>query len=78
MENNEKHLNPEPLRKEDIYLNPEPIDNTTNIEKGIGFKSVDGKEWETFESAMAYNEELYKFMFPKIEKSEDLQGGMHR
>ncbi len=75
----EKYLNPEPIRKEEKYLNPErPIDPRTNLGKGMGFKSVDGKEWETFESAMAYNEELYKIMYPKIEKADDLQGGMRR
>lgn len=91
MENNEKYLQPDKINEEEIYFNPEkineeeiyfnpgkPIDPRTNIGKGMGYKSVDGKEWETFESAMAYNIELYKIMYPKIEKTDDLQGGMHR
>ena len=49
------------------------IDNRTDYGKGIRFMSVDGTEWATYAQAMAYNEEWYKKMFPKIDK-QDSQG----
>ncbi len=49
------------------------IDNRTDFGKGICFKSVDGREWATYEAAMAHNEEWYDMMFPKIDK-KDSQG----
>ena len=49
------------------------IDKRTDFGKGIYFKSVDGKEWPTYEQAMAYNEKWYDKMFPKIDK-QDSQG----
>ena len=30
-------------------------DHRTDFGKGISFKSVDGKEWASYEDAMAYN-----------------------
>lgn len=54
-----------------------PIDSRTNVGRGMGFKSIDGKEWETYEDAMSYNEKLYDYLFPKkIDKDSDK--GMHR
>ena len=53
-----------------------PIDIRTNVGRGMGFKSIDGKEWETYEDAMSYNENLYDYLFPKIDKDSDK--GMHR
>lgn len=32
------------------------IDNITDFGKGISFKSVDGKDWASYEDAMAYNQ----------------------
>ena len=46
------------------------IDNRTDFGKGIRFKSVDGKEWSTYEAAMAYNKAWYDMMFPKIDKQD--------
>ena len=36
------------------------IDNITDFEKGIYFKSVDGKDWASYEDAMAYNQWYYE------------------
>ena len=66
-------ISPSPIEK-----NPKaPIDSRTNVGRGMGFKSIDGKEWETYEDAMSYNEKLYDYLFPKkIDKDSDK--GMHR
>ena len=58
-------------KRNSIYNNDvKKIDNRTDFEKGICFKSVDGKEWSTYEEAMAYNKEWYDMMFPKIDKQD--------
>ena len=36
------------------------IDIRTDFGKGIYFKSVDGKEWASYEDAMAYNQWYYE------------------
>ena len=69
--------NPKPTAKDYFDNNPKkPIDIRTNVGRGMGFKSIDGKEWETYEDAMSYNEKLYDYLFPKIDKDSDK--GMHR
>lgn len=66
-------ISPSPIKK----YPKAPIDSRTNVERGMGFKSIDGKEWETYEDAMSYNEKLYDYLFPKkIDKDSDK--GMHR
>ena len=50
------------------------IDPRTDFGKGISFKSVDGKEWASYEDAMAYNQLYYE---NKIMHNEDKKG-MHR
>lgn len=66
-------ISPSPIEK----YPKEPIDSRTNVGRGMGFKSIDGKEWETYEDAMSYNEKLYDYLFPKkIDKDSDK--GMHR
>ena len=50
------------------------IDPITDFGKGISFKSVDGKEWASYEDAMAYNQWYYE---SKIMHNEDKKG-MHR
>ncbi len=58
-------------KRNSIYNNDiKKIDNRTDFGKGICFKSVDGKEWSTYEDAMAYNKEWYDMMFPKIDKQD--------
>lgn len=47
----------------DKLIYPETkIDPCTDFGKGIAFKSVDGKEWATYEDAMAYNQMYYEKM----------------
>ncbi len=66
-------ISPSPIEK----YPKAPIDSRTNVGRGMGFKSIDGKEWETYEDAMSYNEKLYDYLFPKkIDKDSDK--GMHR
>ena len=66
-------ISPSPIEK----YPKAPIDSRTNVGRGMGFKSIDGKEWETYEDAMSYNEKLYDYLFPKkIDKDSDR--GMHR
>ena len=66
-------ISPRPIEK----YPKAPIDSRTNVGRGMGFKSIDGKEWETYEDAMSYNEKLYDYLFPKkIDKDSDK--GMHR
>ena len=58
-------------KRNGIYNNDKiEIDKKTDLGKGICFKSVDGKEWSTYEAAMAYNKEWYDMMFPKIDKQD--------
>ena len=68
--------NPKPTAKDFFDDDPKPIDIRTNVGRGMGFKSIDGKEWETYEAAMSYNEKLYDYLFQKIDKDSDK--GMHR
>lgn len=66
-------ISPSPIEK----YPKAPIDSRTNVGRGMGFKSIDGKEWKTYEDAMSYNEKLYDYLFPKkIDKDSDK--GMHR
>lgn len=66
-------ISPSPIEK----YPKAPIDSRTNVGRGMGFKSIDGKEWETYEDAMSYNEKLYDYLFPKkIDKDSDKD--MHR
>lgn len=66
-------ISPSPIEK----YPKAPIDSRTNVGRGMVFKSIDGKEWETYEDAMSYNEKLYDYLFPKkIDKDSDK--GMHR
>lgn len=61
-------------KRKSIYNNNiQKIDNRTDFGKGICFISVDGKEWPTYEEAMAYNKLWHDTMFPKIDK-QDSQG----
>ena len=50
--NNNDYLN-QPIKKNDDYMYQTPIDPRTDFGKGITFKSVDGKDWATYEDAMA-------------------------
>lgn len=50
------------------------IDHFTDFGKGITFKSVDGKDWPTYEDAMAYNQLYYEKMMIKSEEYK----GMHK
>lgn len=50
------------------------IDFRTDFGKGITFKSVDGRDWATYEEAMAYNQMYYEKMMAQLEKSK----GMYR
>lgn len=49
-------------------------DPITDFGKGISFKSVDGKEWASYEDAMAYNQWYYESKIMLIEGKK----GMHR
>ena len=66
-------ISPSPIEK----YPKAPIDSRTNVGRGMGFKSIDGKEWETYEDAMSYNEKLYDYLFPK-KIATDSDKGMHR
>lgn len=50
------------------------IDPRTDFGKGISFKSVDGKEWASYEDAMAYNQWYYESKIMPIKDKK----GMHR
>ena len=50
------------------------IDPITDFGKGISFKSVDGKEWASYEDAMAYNQWYYESKIMPIKDKK----GMHR
>lgn len=49
-------------------------DHRTDFGKGISFKSVDGKEWASYEDAMAYNQWYYESKIMPIKDKKD----MHR
>lgn len=53
------------------------IDPRTDFGKGITYKSVDGKDWATYEDAMAYNQMYYEMYYGKIIQSEENKG-IHR
>ena len=54
--------------RKSMYINDkEIIDNRTDFGKGFCYKSVDGKEWSTYEDAMEYNKQWYDQMFTKID-----------
>lgn len=50
------------------------IDIRTDFGTGISFKSVDGKEWASYEDAMAYNQWYYENKIMPIEDKK----GIHR
>ena len=50
------------------------IDPRTDFGKGISFKSVDGKDWASYEDAMAYNQLYYESKIMPIKDKKD----MHR
>lgn len=50
------------------------IDPRTDFGKGISFKSVDGKEWASYEDAMAYNQWYYESKIMPIKDKK----GIHR
>ena len=61
MQNNQESWNSmyipgdKPLKFPGTFDEPETI---TNIGKGYGFKSYDGKEWPTLKEAINYNEQF--------------------
>ena len=84
MNNNNDYLN-QPIKKNDDYMYQTPIDPRTDFGKGlepkidprtdfgkgITFKSVDGKDWATYEDAMAYNKLYYDSLM--IKSGQDLE-----
>ena len=68
--NNNDYLN-QPIKKNDDYMYQTPIDPRTDFGKGITFKSVDGKDWATYEDAMAYNKLYYDILM--IKSGQDLE-----
>ena len=49
------------------------IDPRTDFGKGITFKSVDGKDWATYEDAMAYNQMYYEKMMIQSEENKGMR-----
>lgn len=74
------------IKNDNHILNIDPItdfgkkggedneDYRTDFGKGISFKSVDGKEWASYENAMAYNQWYYESKIMPIKDKK----GMHR
>lgn len=54
-----------------IEINTLSNDKITDFGKGITFKSIDGKEWATFEDAQVHNQFLENLMYQKIEEQDD-------
>lgn len=50
------------LSVNDMNNDKREIDPYTDFGKGITFKSVDGKDWASYEDAMAYNQMYYESM----------------
>lgn len=75
------------MDKKDLYLNPEQIDNITDygkglepkidprtdFERGISYKTCDGKDVATMEEVMQYNQMFYERMMNNFEEKR-----MHR
>lgn len=75
------------MEKNDLYLNPKPVDNTTDygkgsepkidpitdFGKGIFYKTCDGKNVSTMEEVMQYNQMFYERM-----KNNSEEKRMHR
>ena len=62
--------------KQKIYkfIYPETrIDPCTDFGKCITFKSVDGKDWATYEDAMAYNQMYYEKMMIQSEENKGMR-----
>ena len=58
----------------DKLIYPErEIDPRTDFGKGITFKSVDGKDWATYEDAMAYNQMYYEKMMIQSEENKGMR-----
>ena len=68
--NNNDSLN-QPIKKNNDYMYQTPIDSRTDFGKGITFKSVDGKNWPTYEATMAYNKLYYDSLM--IKSDQDLE-----
>ena len=61
------------IQEIDKLIYPEQeIDPRTDFVKGITFKSVDGKDWATYEDAMTYNEMYYERMI-KLEENKGIR-----
>lgn len=61
------------IQEIDKLIYPEQeIDSRTDFGKGITFKSVDGKDWATYEDAMTYNEMYYERMI-KLEENKGIR-----
>ena len=61
-------------QKTNKLIHPETrIDPCTDFEKGTTFKSVDGKDWDTYEDAMAYNQMYYEKMMLQSEENKGMR-----
>ena len=59
----------EKLKEENLDDNLK-IDLRTDFGKGLTFKSVDGKDWATYEDAMIYNEWYYEQLIGQINEDK--------
>ena len=61
----------EPVAKEDLYLNQEPIDYRTDFGKGFYYLTCDGKECAIMEKVIQYNQMYYESMKKDKDYRED-------
>ena len=67
------------MKKNKDYMFQTKIDSRTDFEKGIYYKTCDGKDVATMEEVMQYNQMFYeRMMIKKEQEYSENKGGMHR
>lgn len=65
--------------REGIDFMAEYVDPRTNFEKGLSYKTCDGKDAATMEEVMLYNKIFYeRMMTKKGQECSENKGGIHR